>query len=598
MSTKYNSTYSAVMSITNQLIEGQKYDSTYSAVLSIYQSITNDYDTTFDSTYSIVSTIANGIEDGTIQTIFNSIKFIDLYGNIVALWNLKDLDSYTELPNKQYIEFGEGDMLYQIDWQYTIGEIKDFTQPIQIGAVYQSLPYSLVIVDVVSNDLTVKLSVTGFDDIDWGDGTVDSSTQHTYTSAGKYNIKIYGTHSFNFNGGDKKIKTIISNATSNVFKKLTGLETVVLPSNATTINGGAFMNCTNLNTLILPPSITSIGNDAFDSVGIKKLLLNEGLETVGNDFLYLSNNIEELYIPSTVKSFSNMNAFCYGCPTLKSITVSDNNTVYSSLNGVMYNKNKTNIIKYPEGKEDKQYIMPDSVTSTSSYSFYKSKIEYFVFNDTITTTGDRLISFSENLRNVKFGNNMTQIGNMVFYGCTGLKKLNITDSIEIVGSQFIQDSGIEVLNIGSGLKTISDYGIYACPNLKEINVDLGNQYFKSIDGILYTKNGSMLKHCPCSNGIVDYVIPEGCTTTDIVAFMQHPTLETVKFPSTFTTILDECFYGCPKLKVMDFSDCEVVVSLGADALTGSTTLEKIIVPEHLLDSYKTNWKQFTNIITK
>lgn len=64
---KFDSTYSAVLSIANNLIEQGKYDSTYSAVLSIYQNLTGDTTTSFDSVYSIVVNIAEGIESGEID---------------------------------------------------------------------------------------------------------------------------------------------------------------------------------------------------------------------------------------------------------------------------------------------------------------------------------------------------------------------------------------------------------------------------------------------------------------------------------------------------------------------------------------------------
>jgi hypothetical protein len=67
MSTKFDSTYSAVVSMAEQLVGEGKYDSTYSAVLAIYQNLTSDMDTKFDSVYSIVVTIADGIESGEID---------------------------------------------------------------------------------------------------------------------------------------------------------------------------------------------------------------------------------------------------------------------------------------------------------------------------------------------------------------------------------------------------------------------------------------------------------------------------------------------------------------------------------------------------
>ncbi len=119
-----------------------------------------------------------------------------------------------------------------------------------------------------------------------------------------------------------------------------------IPNSVKTINGGAFYGCTNLSSISIPTSTTNIGNNAF----------------------YNCSGLTSVTIPNSVTSIGS--EVFRGCSKLTDINVKSDNTKYTSENGVLYNKAKTNLICYPASKIGTTYTIPSSVTNISNYAFY------------------------------------------------------------------------------------------------------------------------------------------------------------------------------------------------------------------------------------
>ena len=112
----------------------------------------------------------------------------------------------------------------------------------------------------------------------------------------------------------------------------------------TSIGYGAFNGCSSLTSIELPAGVTSIGTMAFDDCSsLTSIELPAGVTSIGDD------------------AFS-------GCSSLMEIMVDENNTEYASQDGVLYNKNKTKLICSPEGKTG-NIVIPTSVTSIGDYAF-------------------------------------------------------------------------------------------------------------------------------------------------------------------------------------------------------------------------------------
>lgn len=166
------------------------------------------------------------------------------------------------------------------------------------------------------------------------------------------------------------------------FRDCTGLTSIMIPNSVTSIGNGTFNGCSSLTSITIPDSVTSIGYYAFwDCSGLTSITIPNSVTSIG-------------YV-----AFS-------GCTGLTSINVASGNNYYSGNNGVLFNKKKTELIRYPAGKSQTSYTIPDSVTSIRGNAF-------------AGCTG---------LTSIAIPNSVTSIGDWAFDGCTGLKDVYYTGS--------------------------------------------------------------------------------------------------------------------------------------------------------------------------
>ena len=162
----------------------------------------------------------------------------------------------------------------------------------------------------------------------------------------------------------------------------------------------------------------------FDTTGehIVKYTLKDPTSIGDYAFNYCSG-LTSIEIPNSVTSIGNY-AFSL-CGLLTEINVDENNTVYSSIDGVLFNKSQTELIQYPEGKQG-SYTIPNSVTSIGDWAFYKcSSLTSVTIGNSVTSIGESAFEGCSGLTSVTIGNSVTSIGNYTFADCTGLTSIVI-----------------------------------------------------------------------------------------------------------------------------------------------------------------------------
>lgn len=176
---------------------------------------------------------------------------------------------------------------------------------------------------------------------------------------------------------------------------------------------------------------------------IKSVVIKDGVTSVGDYSFSGCTNLLTADIPQSVTSLSAM-AFDE-CDNLNSITVNKNNTFFSNDDyGVLYNKDKTTLIKYPTGNNRQTYTVPNSVTIIGSSSFKNNS--YLV--------------------DIELPDSLLTIGRSAFYSCTSLKEIYIPSGVTLIDlAAFLDCTNLEKFIIENGAETLILSGNFGKCNL-------------------------------------------------------------------------------------------------------------------------------------
>lgn len=141
----------------------------------------------------------------------------------------------------------------------------------------------------------------------------------------------------------------------------------------------------------------------------------------------------------------------YETGSLSFINVGENNSKYSSdENGVLFNKDKSELLQYPPGKNSEEYTVPESVKTIGTNAFRNCN----------------------NLIYVKIPESVSVIKSFAFAESGGLKEITIPDGVKTIGnSAFNWCRSLESVQIGSGIENIGEYAFFSCGKLKTININ-------------------------------------------------------------------------------------------------------------------------------
>ncbi len=227
--------------------------------------------------------------------------------------------------------------------------------------------------------------------------------------------------------------------------------------------------------------------------------------------------------------------------------------------------------------EFENIVIPESVTTIGAGAFYGcEKLEKVSIPQAVTKISDNAFGVCTSISEVKIPNGVEIIESNAFRACSSLKNVVLPESLVLIGYYAFGDSAIEKITIPKNCEAIYDGAFSSCASLKEINVDSENQYFISIDGVLYDSSKTYLYCFPAAKDTKDYSIPEGVKDIHSNAFYGCSYLEKVTTPSTMQYISNQSFYECHTLK-------EIVITHGAEeiynhAFRNCTSLERVTIP--------------------
>ena len=275
------------------------------------------------------------------------------------------------------------------------------------------------------------------------------------------------------------------------------LEKVIFDTQELKNLGDNCFSCTAIKEIRLPGTIKNIGRECFS--GCKKLKTVEAED----GFLHFDEytfvgceNLEKIYLP---KSFDRWMFEDYlECSSLQEIVVDEDNPKFCSEDGVFYNKDKTYLLIYPCNKKDEVYTLPGSVKKVVDDAFYRvnNLAEIRVDKDnTEYISQDGVLYTKDMMSLIKYPPTKKE------------EEYIIPASVKSIIPSFDNIEYDEYCTSFSNEK-----------NLKNIYVDKNNQYFKSLDGVLYSKDGSILVRYPGAREETMYSIPDEVTSIWDTAF--------------------------------------------------------------------------------
>ncbi len=387
------------------------------------------------------------------------------------------------------------------------------------------------------------------------------------------------------------------------FDSCESLISVTIPDSVTCIDDRTFSSCTSLTSIEVSgnnKNYSSIDGVLFNKNKSRlitypagktdsKYVMPNSVISIDDDAFDSCINLKSVTIPNSVTSIDS-GAFS-NCISLTSIEVSGNNKNYSSTDGVLFNKDKSELITYPAGKTDSEYAIPNSVTSIGNYAFACStnltsvsipnsvtSIGYDTFEDctsltsvtipdSVTSIGWDTFENCTSLASITIGNGITSIGLGAFSGCTSLTSVTIPDSVTSVGnSAFYDCTSLASVTIPNSVTSIDEHAFY--------NTAYYNDESNWDNGVLYISD-CLIDTNYNFDSTTDYIIKDGTRIIANSAFSKWDNLISVTIPDSVTSIGDSAFYNTAYYNdesnwnngVLYISDCLIDINDDFDSTT-------------------------------
>lgn len=360
--------------------------------------------------------------------------------------------------------------------------------------------------------------------------------------------------------------------------------------------------------------VANIGFYAFfDCTNLKNVSISDSVTTIPYQAFYGCTSLTQIEIPKGVSSISE-NAFS-GCTKLEKYLVANDNEYFTSENGVIFNKNKTTLVRYPAGSTASSYTVPESVTKISDYAFEDcTNLTELVVYENVSSVGAGTFTRCDNLtihgHNASYIKEYAEKNSVPFISITmigGECGKNVSWAykngvLTISGSgdmySYDDESMVYVpwrkyrgeitsIIISDGVTSIGDSAFYNCTALESVTIPNSVTYI----GAFAFARCSALSSVSLPYGITDInystfayctsltsiKIPDSVTSVGVYAFQRCPALTTVHLGRNVTDICSGAFYNCEALS--EISIPNKVISIGEYAFCNCNSLTSVTIPD-------------------
>ena len=403
---------------------------------------------------------------------------------------------------------------------------------------------------------------------------------------------------------------------TNAFDGCSGITEIQLPETIEYIYDSAFAGCINLQTINFPESLLYVPKSAFAETigevadGVRyfgtfaldaapdcvSISLREGTTIVAYDMFDNVTALEEITIPDScrgsakvpdsvkrlnlgagiqypldwVPQYSPWYYFSQAgpAPMLEEINISPNHPEYTSIDGVVYNKDVTQLLRVPYRKQAEEFVFPETVTS----------IAYSAFQ------------FAQGIQSITVPALSQPDSYLNFTGCTGLKSVYIDDAAVFSEFSFEDCTSLESVHLPPTLTHIGWGDFRLCTSLREITIPasvttLGSLAFDNcmnlesihFEGVVTDIGFRCFSYC---DHLKEINLPEGLERIGGGAFLDCELLETLTIPATVTDLGEGwTFSRCYSLESLTIPDS--VTEIGMHTFQSCTTLSSVTLPASL-----------------
>ncbi len=352
------------------------------------------------------------------------------------------------------------------------------------------------------------------------------------------------------------------------------LQKLVIEEGLTSIGDNAFGGYKNLSEVVLPDTLIKIGTKAFSGCSsLTEVVLPSALIKLEDYAFWGCSSLSEVAIPDSVTSIG------FSVFEESGIIITYNPNNIGAFDCVKNNAVKIVVMEGVSEIQDsalenlkllKEVVLPSSLITIGDYAFRGcSSLSEVNIPEGVTTIGISSFYGCSSLSKVVLPSSLSQIGGYAFYECSSLCKVVIPKGITTIEpGTFDGCNKLDEVVIPDSVTTIGDSAFWGCSSLSEVNIP---DSVTTIEEAAFYECGSLSK----------VVIPEGVTIIDSLVFAECVSLRDVMLPSKLIAIRGDAFLRCRSLSEVVLPN--TLTAIGDSAFWGCSSLSEVNIP----DSVKT-----------
>lgn len=328
----------------------------------------------------------------------------------------------------------------------------------------------------------------------------------------------------------------------------------------TRIADNAFRSCPELTSITFPGSLREIGANAFAYCHklIKLEFPNSPMLTKISQHAFYASGISTVKIPAQMKCEFDATDIFNRCNYLSTFIVDSSNRNYSSIDGVLYSKDGTTLLMYPQNHDGLSYEFPEKCVKIGKGAFANSKIVNIDIPVRITEIGERAFYDCDYLEKIFFGEGITEIPEYVLFGSGNNLIAKLGSNVTSIGDHAFDMCDIRLVSLPKGLKRIGNMAFYGS-SLDEIDLPegleyIGNSAFRGSGiGSLTIPAGielgeGVFSSCLFLNRVT---LKEGVKSLSQATFAACLSLRSITFPASVEYIGPRILINCPSLSKIE-----------------------------------------------